>query len=222
MGAAAVVATDGLEDALELARATWQKNSAALCCGKKPPSTTCPFLTTRFRWGWDDPAELLSKGVALLSGGGFSKLLILASECVYPTTTSKDLASLFSTVATLLEMWRKDGGLGCTKGELLLAYTPRKHAVGIEMLKAAAAAGLIWDAWAPPVGEKNGCNTSLGEEAGAVMLCFSLGGGGILVEEKVRELTLKVFPGVFLALQREDELRKEMEAEANEWTGPPL
>lgn len=235
-GAACVLATDGREDTLPLARGTWEANLVGLRDARS--SAHVPYDTGVFRWGEggveaihtlaDTARELLRRrSDSPLSSSTPPPLVILASECIYPTTTEAELGAFFFTLATLL-----GNPVGPAAKHVIMSYTPRKPATTLAMLTHAARVGLQWRAWVSKEGASDvGCAVSVGEEAGAVVMVLTLrgieseegGGGGKEAEtECFKREVLALFPTIFQSLEREEELRRENEEEllSGSWAPP--
>lgn len=202
----AVCATDGDARALELCAATWAANKAAP-----------PFCARVFRWdeGWAAAAEALLRDLG--AAGDTAPVLVLASECIYPSTPLPAMRHFFCAARRLL---------GAHAGStLLLSYVPREPATSLALLGAADAAGLAWEVWqgqASAEAAALGCQASLGEESGGLVLRMVVaaeGGMGPL-EDRVRA----VFPDAAAALARRQALQQEAEdmAQSGEWGAPPL
>ena len=222
----AVLATDGDARALPLAAATWAANASARCGGG---GASPPWAARAFRWGedWEGAAAaLLREAAALLprSGGGGGggapapPVTLLASECIYPSTPREAMRHFFCAARRLLGAHARS----C----LLMSYVPRDPATSLALLAAADAAGFAWEVWR---GEGDaaalalGCQASLGEESGAVVLrleaCAGGAGAGALAE-RVRA----VFPDAAAAVARRLALQQEAEemAQSGDWGAPPL
>ena len=236
-GAACVLATDGREDTLPLARGTWEAN---LVGGLKDARSGAhvPFDSGVFRWGEggveaihslvDTARGLIRRSEPPFSSSPPQPLVILASECIYPTTTEAELGAFFSTLATLLGT----PPVGPSAKHVIMSYTPRKPATTLAMLTHAARVGLQWRAWVPGEGASDvGCAVSVGEEAGAVVMVLTLRGeegeGGVRggeVEEAecFKREVLALFPTIFQSLEMEEELRRENEEEllSGSWAPP--
>ena len=210
----AVLATDGDARALPLAAATWAATGSAL-----------PWAARAFRWGadWEGAAEALLReaAAALLPHGGAGApappVTVLASECVYPSTPLDSMRHLFCAARRLLG--------GHARSCLLMSYVPRNPATSLALLRAADAAGLAWEVWR---GEEDaaalalGCQASLGEESGAVVLRLAARAAPCAgaLEERVRA----VFPDAAAAVARRLALQQEAEemAQSGGWGAPPL
>jgi hypothetical protein len=216
-GAACVLASDGREDTLPLARGTWEANLAA---GVGGSGARTPFGTCVFRWGGEASVESLvatARGL-VPSHSPPPPLVVLASECIYPTTTESELGAFFSTLATLLSA-EGGGAQHC-----VMSYTPRKPATTLAMLTHAARVGLQWRTWVPGVcADALGCASSVGEEAGAVVMILNVREGEVEREVFHKEV-MALFPTLFQSLEREEELRRENEEEllSGSWGAPPI
>ena len=213
-----VITTDGDERALTLARATWRAN----------PQATAPFQTHVFRWGADyveaARALLRTAGPPSQSGGptAASGILVLASECIYPSSTPDSIRHFFGACAELLR------GPCLAAGTLLLSYVPRSPATSLALLAATHAAGLRCLLWRGGEGDASaaalGCAESLGSECGAVVLVCTLDGLAPHLQQSLEEKVAAVFPDAAAAVEREKQAKLEAEAElaSGAWGAPPL
>ena len=214
---AAVITTDGDPAALELAGATWAANAAGR-------ARRTPWAARVFRWDEAWPAAtaaLLQEARALLPGDpppvSLPPVTLLASECIYPSTSPACCAHFFAACASLLGQH----GRGC----LLLSYVPRAPATSLAMLAAADAAGLHWELWdsaSSAAAQAVGCAASLGEESGACVLRFTRAPPGPRADLAARARA--VFPDAAESIARAQALREEAEEDARSgaWGAPPV
>ena len=213
-GAAFVLATDGAPAALPLAAATLAANAV-------PPSACSVALLP---WGAEHAAPL----VALHLGGRRCRV-VLASECVYPSSATESIEALFATAAALLLLPLPPAGGApppppavagsCDPAApaLLMSYVPRAPETTQRLCAAAWRGGWAWEALGPAAARGEG-------EAGAVVLRFTArpaahaatgtGGGW-------EDLMDAAFPGARESARAAREYAMEAEAERASW-GPPM
>ena len=208
-----ICVTDGDSSALELAQLTWQANASRV--------RSVPWQSCVFRWseGWQgDAAALLQQCLPAQP----APVTVLASECIYPSTTPNSMAHFFHACAALLSAH--------PASSMLMSYVPREPATSINLLTSAHACGLCWQQWSGtgcPSAEAVGCAASLGEESGAVVLRFAVRqsqGQQEGAEGQLAAAISAVFPDALASVQRKQELLAEAEAMAanGEWGAPPL
>ena len=213
---AAVLTTDGDPAALELAGATWVANAAGR-------ARHTPWAARVFRWDEAWPAAtaaLLQEARSLLPGGrDLPPTALLASECIYPSTSPACCAHFFAACASLLGQGRSSASF------LLFSYVPRAPATSLAMLAAADAAGLHWELWdsaGSAAAQAVGCAASLGEESGACVLRFTRAPPGPRADLAARARA--VFPDAAESIARAQALREEAEEDARSgaWGAPPV
>jgi hypothetical protein len=189
-GASFVLATDGAPAALPLAAATLAANAV-------PPSScgVVPLL-----WGAEHAAR-----AAL---GGRRCRFVLASECVYPSSTTESIEALLATAAALLDA-------DDPAAALLTSYVPRSPETTQRLCAAAWRGGWAWEALGGVPAEG---------EAGAVVLRLTRaarGGCAGTWEGEGAALMSRAFPGALESARAARAYAEEAAEERAAW-GPPI
>jgi len=192
-GAAFVLATDGAPAALPLAAATLAANGVTACGVALLP------------WGAAHVAPLRERCLR-----GRRCRIVLASECVYPSSATASIEALLATAGALLDA--RDPAAA-----LLMSYVPRAPETTERLCAAAWRGGWAWAALG------GGGAAAREGEAGAVVLRLVArppgGAGGW--EGAGAAMMEAAFPGARASARAVREYAEEAEAERAAW-GPPL